>query len=177
MAGLKIMQNYYSFQHVKQLLLYCIWIYIWTLSLSGIQHKYLCLCFVHSTIICSMICQNFPAVSKTIIKATITISFASLRINCDDIPTKALNILFMNSLNIVKIHIFSSLVVHIYCVSLWLHAHRHPNTWPLHDMYAQLLEVNKAHKKMTLNVERELSTHFWFRVWNQIKIRDNTPIK
>lgn len=61
---------------------------IWTLSLSGTQQKYLCLCFVHSTIICSMICQNSPAVSKTIIQATRTVSFASLRINCDDIPKK-----------------------------------------------------------------------------------------
>ena len=50
---------------------------IWTLSLSGTRHNYLCLCFVHSTIICSMICQNSPAVSKTIIQTT---SFASLRI-------------------------------------------------------------------------------------------------
>ena len=134
---------------------------IWILSLSGTQHEYLCLCFVHSTIICSMICQNFPAVSKTIIQATRTVSFASLRINCDDIPTKALNILATNSLNIVKIQIFLSLVVHIYCVSLWLHANRQPNTWPLHELYAQLLKVNKAHKRMTLYVERGLSSHFW----------------
>jgi len=105
---------------------------IWTLSLSGTQQKYLCLCFVHSTIICSMICQNSPAVSKTIIQATRTVSFASLRINCDDIPTKALNILIsiliVNYLNIVKIQIFSSPAVHTYCVSLWLHANRQPNT-------------------------------------------------
>jgi len=76
----------------------------------------------------------------------------------------------MKSLNIVKIHIFSSLVVHIYCVSLWLHANRQPNTHPLHELYAQFLEVNKAHKRMILYVERELSTHFWCRVWNKIKI-------
>jgi len=175
MAGLKIIQNYYSFQQVKQLLLHCIWILLFEpYKLSGTQHKYMCLYFVHSTIICSMTCQNSPAVSKTIIKATRTISFASLRINYDDIPTNKLNILIMNSLNIVKIQIFSSPVVHIYCVTLWLHANRQPNTWPLHELYEQLLEVNKAHKRMTLLVAREFSTHFWLRVWNKIKLI-NTP--
>ena len=109
MARLKSMQNYYSFQHVKRLLfLLDTNTVIWTLSLSGTQHKYLCLCFMHSTIICSTTCDNFPAVSKTIIKATRTLSFASLRINCDDIPTNPLNILIMNSFNLLATDFFSN---------------------------------------------------------------------
>jgi len=104
--------------------------------------------------------SELPSSLQDNIQAIRTISFASLRINYDNIPTKALNILITNSLNIVKIHIFSSLVVHIYCVSLWLHANWQPNTWPLQELYAWLLEVNQAHKRMTLTVERELSLIF-----------------
>lgn len=163
MAGLKIIQNYYSFQQVKQLLLCCIWILLFEpYNLSGTQVFVSLLSAQHNYLL--LTCQNFPAVSKTIIKATRTISFVSLRINYDDIPTNKLNILIMNSLNIVKIQIFSSLVVHIYCASLRLHANRQPNTWPLHELYEELLEVNKAHKRMSLLVARKFSTHFWLRV-------------
>ena len=85
---------------------------IWTLSLSGTQNNFLCLCFVHSTIICSVICHNSPAVSKTIIQATRTVSFASLRINCDDIPTKAphtlITTLLMKYFHCYTVHVVES---------------------------------------------------------------------
>lgn len=61
-AALKKMQNYCIFQHVKLLLLYKNTV-IWSLSLSWSKHKYLCLYFMHKTIICCMTCQNFPLVS------------------------------------------------------------------------------------------------------------------